>query len=661
MLFGAAYYPEHWTKNRMEIDAKMMADAKFNVVRMGEFAWSKMEPSEGEFNFEWLTEAIELFSSYGIKTILGTPTATPPKWLMDKHPEIYAVDINGKSFKFGARRHYCHSSSIYRKYIEIIVREMAERYATNDNVIAWQVDNELAGDHNGRCYCNSCTNGFREYLSNKFAHIKALNNAWGTIVWSQGYKSFKEVDLPSNTHAISNPSLHVEYYRFASQSMIDYQNFQIAILKEYTTNQPITTNVFDLTGQIDHHELIKTNDFISSDFYPNLTFEKPEPYRQALAVDIFIGSRDKMMIKMEQQSGMPGGDIMFPPPKKGDLARWAYQSIAHGCDGIVFFRWRTNIHGAEQHWHGILGHDGRENRIYSETRKMGSELESISQYIENTKNVSNVAIVLDYQLNWVFEVQPHIYQYDYMQHIEEYYKALYDLGISVDIVSKDAELSKYSVLILPNHSIVNDKYAKLYEEYVQSGGNVVFDFRSGVRDDNNALYEITPPGKLKNLLGIEIREYGVIGKYEDTAISFENGDTGACKDWFEEITLLGAESVAEYIGDVSEGKSAISRNKLGEGNAWYIGTILENETLKNLLSKVIENANVNLPSIKRTKDVEVATRYGENSNVVFMINHSSIEQTVPIGNYELYDIINNKKIKKECRLDSKEVGIFKQT
>lgn len=659
MIYGAAYYPEHWPYERMIVDAKLMQKAKMNVVRMAEFAWSKIERIEGVWDFDWLDDAISLFASYGINTVLCTPTATPPKWLMNKHPDIYGVDIKGRQLKFGGRRHYCFTSPIYRKYINIIVEKMAIRYGNNRNVIAWQVDNELGGDHNARCFCDNCKVGFRQYLRAKFNDIEELNTAWGTIVWSQGYTCFDEVELPDITHALPNPSLNVEYYRFVSDTIINYQNYQVDILREYTKNQAITTNLFGMFTEMDHHKLTKSLDFISSDFYPNLTVERPAPHKQAMSIDLSICEKTKPMWRMEHQCGMPGGNIMFAPPKKGDLARWVYQSVAHGCDGILFFRWRTNLVGAEQHWHGILGHDGVPRRLYNEAKQLGEELEKLSLFLENTKQKAKVAIVHDYEVDWVFEVQPHIIGFNHMEHLEKYYKAFFDLGVPVEFIPPSADFSKYELVVLPNHSIVEDDRAKKFEDYVNSGGNVLFDFRSGIRNSNNTIYPLTPPGKLASLLGIQIIDYGVIGDYENVKIELSKEKKGNCTWWYEEIELTTANSIARYTGDCGNKSPALTCNDFGDGRAWYLGTIPEEEMLKTILDKICVISSIDKNRFSNNIDIEVVCRENEDRKILFIINHSDEVKEVNLGENIMIDILEDTALHGTCQLNPKQVKVIK--
>ncbi|MBC7959243.1 MAG: beta-galactosidase [Vallitaleaceae bacterium] len=279
MYFGADYYPEHWTKERWAVDAKLMKEAGLNVVRLAEFAWSKIETVEGIYDFVWLDEATEIFSELGIKIVLGTPTAAPPYWLMDKYPDIYQTDRYGIVKKFGSRRHYCANNMHFHEYSQKIAEEMAKHYQGNDNIVAWQIDNEF-GCHGHICYCENCKQSFQQWLSIKYEDIEALNKEWGTIFWSQTYNSFKEVIVPAYTQcdgdsemsgkATHNPGLLLDYMRFQSDAIIKYQKLQIDIIRQYS-DQPITHNLMGHFSELDYYGLGRDLDFISWDNY--ITFQ----------------------------------------------------------------------------------------------------------------------------------------------------------------------------------------------------------------------------------------------------------------------------------------------------------------------------------------------------------------------------------------------------
>jgi len=331
MFLGVAYYPEHWPKDRWPLDAKLMREMNVNAARMGEFAWCRFEPSEGEFDFSWMDEAIETLSKEGIKTIMCTPTATPPAWMIHKHPEILPVAEDGLVAKpFGMRRHYCCNSPIYREYTRKIVTAMAEHYGENRNVIGWQIDNELAWDL-PRCYCETCRKKFISWLKRKYGSLEKLNRAWGTIFWSQEYSDWDQIVLPRRPKRKPgfgnglNPSHLLDYYRFASDSWAEYTELQAKILRERTKSQWITTN-FLVMGNVKYKDLARSLDFPSWDSYPT-------GLEASLGHDFVRGLTEKGVFAVLETGG--GGRINL------------YKPIARGGIGVNIFRWRTPLFGAE--------------------------------------------------------------------------------------------------------------------------------------------------------------------------------------------------------------------------------------------------------------------------------------------------------------------------
>jgi len=274
MFFGVAYYPEHWPEENWVRDAKNIRKCGMDGVRIGEFSWSRLEPEEGKFELDWLEKAINILGKAGLKVIIGTPTATPPSWLVHKHPEILPINANGVQMKSGVRKYYCYSNKIYRHYTKNIATKLAERFGDNPHVIGWQVDNEL-GDHDTvRCYCNSCRNKFIMWCEQKFKSLDQLNKAWGTVFWSQEYSDWKQIDLAYPRKEIGlNPSHLLDYYRFTSDQVIEFcENQVLALRKHISEEQWITTNVIATYWEIDFQKLAKILDFISWDCYKSGTF-----------------------------------------------------------------------------------------------------------------------------------------------------------------------------------------------------------------------------------------------------------------------------------------------------------------------------------------------------------------------------------------------------
>jgi beta-galactosidase len=661
MYFGAAYYPEHWPEQRWDIDIEMMEKANFNIVRLAEFAWSKMERNEGDFDFRWLEVVIQKLKARGIKVILGTPTAAPPKWLIDKHPDIPMLDDKGHVRGFGSRRYYCFNNKNYHKHVKRIVEKMADHFGNNDNVVAWQIDNEFGCGSTTRCYCDNCRREFQEWLKQRYGSIDNLNESWGAMFSSQVYNSFEEVILPLNTAMyLHNPSLLLDYRRFSSDSVAKFQKLQTDILREKVKDQIITTNLMGAFNEIDYFNLSKDLDICSLDTYPNIIGNKEAPSAQpAFAHDVTRGIMSKNYWVMEHQSGAPGGDIMFKTPKPGELRKWTYQSIAHGADGILYFRWRTCTFSVEEYWHGILGHDGKPNRRLEEATRTGEELKRIGGVFEDSRSGAKAAIVRSYDNEWVFEIQPHKAGYKYIDHMFKYYNFFHKHNIPVDIISPDSDLSEYSLVILPNLIMSNEETINKLYEFVANGGRVVLDYRAGAKQWDNRMLPETLPCKFTELLGIEISDYGIITEDEPVDVRYlKNDKLHSANIWYDVISLKGAEALAEYNNDYFAGVPAITVNKYGKGRAYYNGTEVEEEFMDVLLKDIADESGVE-PVLKNMPNgVEAVQRIKDGMIYIFVINYNSAGERLKLSDRYI-DIISGNEFVGTIDIEPNGVYIFK--
>ena len=243
MKLGICYYPEQWPEDLWEQDAAEMVATGIEWVRVGEFAWSRYEPNPGEYHWDWLRRSLDILKKSGLKVVLGTPTATPPKWLMDQHPDIIALDEDGKPRRFGSRRHYCFSSQVYRQHCKRIVTEMVKQFGNHPAVAAWQTDNEYGCHDTVISYSASARDEFREWCANRFSNeIQALNQAWGNVFWSMEYRSFDEIELPNLTVTESNPAHKLDFCRFSSDQVVSYNKLQIDILREHSPGRELIHN-----------------------------------------------------------------------------------------------------------------------------------------------------------------------------------------------------------------------------------------------------------------------------------------------------------------------------------------------------------------------------------------------------------------------------------
>ena len=364
--FGVCYYPEQWPESYWEEDARRMQECGVNTVRMGEFGWALMEPREGHYDFSLFDRAIETLGRHGIKTIFGTPTAAPPKWLTHKYPEVLDVFETGQPANDQSRRQYCYNSPVYRQFSRKIVEALARHYRDNTNIIGWQIDNEM-NNENPECFSESCRTAFRLWLQQKYGTLDELNARWGTVVWSQIYSDWSQIDLPFPTPAFHNPALMLDYKRFISDSATDYLNDQVEILRRYRPDDFLTHN--GAFKNINYYNFSRALDLHAFDNYP--TFNNSPRYSTGAALTLVRGFNGRMMI-MEQLTGPAGQTYMLRTPQPGETRLWAMQAIAHGADGLLHFRWRSALRGAEEYWYGVLDHDNVPRARFEEFKQEGS-------------------------------------------------------------------------------------------------------------------------------------------------------------------------------------------------------------------------------------------------------------------------------------------------
>jgi beta-galactosidase len=632
--FGTDYYPEHWPEDRWPEDARLMAEAGFNVVRLAEFAWSRFELDDGQFDFDWLDRAIDLIAAHDIQVVLGTPTASPPPWLMAKQPDIFIVREDGRRATYGNRREYCPNSLPYRDYSRRIVERMAEHYADNTALIGWQIDNEF-GD---RCYCPVCTRAFQDWLRRRYATLDELNERWGTVFWSHVYTDWDQIPVPLTTGGSPNPGLALDFYRFCSDSYVGYQRMQLDILRQACPDHFITHNLMGFKyDKINYYDLARDLDFVSWDNYQRMQWtmgEGVEPSRGALAADTMRGLKRQGFWVMEQQSGSGGWEIVSVSPRPGELRLWAYQTIAHGADAVVFFRWRTARFGTEEYWHGLLDHDGHAGRRYQEIRRMGAEVRKAGPHIAGSVLKPAVAILLSYDSRFAFQIQANNPGFSYPGHIEDLYQALHRRQVLVDVLAPTDDLAGYKLVIAPSLHVVSPSVVENLKRYVEAGGTLLVTQRSGVKDETNAVVNQRLPGLLAELCGVGVEEYDSLAPQMSNALQFELPDMDstpplAIFTWADLLKPDGAEVVARYTEDYYAGQPAITLNRFGQGQAAYAGALGDDTLYATLTDWLLEISGVE--SVLDVPDgVEVTERWQGDRRLLFVLNHSTETRDVDL-------------------------------
>jgi beta-galactosidase len=613
----------------------LMAEAGFNVVRLAEFAWSKLEPHEGHYEFDWLDRAISLLSAQGIRLILGTPTASPPPWLMAKDPTLFRVREDGQRVTFGNRREYCPNHPLYQDHTRRLVTQLAAHYTAHPAVIGWQIDNEF-GD---RCYCPTCAHAFQDWVRSRYESLDDLNHNWGTVFWSHIYNDWLEIPLPLTTGHSPNPGLALDFYRFASDSYVRYQQMQLDILRQLCPHHFITHNLMGFRyPQINYFDLARTLDFVTWDNYRRMQWTmqaEVDPSEAALAHATMRGLKRQNFWVMEQQAGPGGWEIVSVTPRPGELRLWAYQAIAHGADGIVFFRWRTARFGTEEYWHGLLDHDARPGRRYQEVKGMGTEIKRAGAQIYASTLHSSVAMLLSYDSRFAFQIQANNPQFSYPDYFHQLYRALYQAHVPVDIVAPTVDLSAYKLVIAPALHVVSKAEAENLKRFVETGGVLVLTFRSGVKDEANAVVDQPLPGLLAELCGVEVEEYdslapGMSNELEFALSQFASAPPLPVKAWCDILRPTGASVVARYTQDYYAGQPAITLHQFGRGQVVYIGTMGETSLNETLTGWLLNLARVQPLLSSLPAGVEVTERWQGEQRLLFLLNHTAQMQEVTL-------------------------------
>jgi len=658
MRIGVAYYPEHWPEDRWPVDARMMREMGIDVVRLGEFAWSRLEPRRGQFDAAWLERAIEVLAREGLKVILCTPTAAPPPWLFNRHPGMVPQDQDGRSWSAGSRRDACLNNRPYRRYVRRIVREVAKAFAQRPEVFAWQIDNELGCHASGRCYCDDCEQAFREWLMRRYGTIERLNKLWGTAFWSQEFNDWHQIPAPRRTPAGVHPSLMLDYQRFTSATVRDFVNEQRELIQESSRGQvPITTNCIGLsTDQIDQFSLALPQDVASLDNYP---VGGDALDRVCLQLDLTRSLKDAPFWILEQQAGptmIPGRRSQ---PRPGQLRLWSFQAAARGAELISYFRWRTCAFAQEMHWYGILEPDGTTGRRHNELKATIAELKQRAQMWAGRLPAASVAMVLDYHAYWALRGDAMSADLDYLGQFSSLYGVLRRMGFPVAIVQPGQNLAPYKLLVVPMPVLGRTDDAKAWKSFVSQGGTVLVTAPAGYRTEQNTWLMSAPPGSFAELLGVEIVEHDVLRAPAANHVKMD-GQEYAAGGFCSVMELRGAEALAVYGDQYYAGTPVATRMDHGAGRAYFLGATGEPELHARLLAMALRDSELE-PHPWSSDTIEtIPLQSVENEpSLSFVLNHAEEPVELDLGEGATYrDLLTDQEHSGKMRLDGYGVALL---
>jgi len=600
MTVGVCYFPEHWPRERWERDVERMAAAGLEYVRMGEFSWSRLEPEPGDVRFDWLARAVDLVADHGMAAVLCTPTATPPKWLVDEHPSILQEEPDGTTRHYGSRRHYCFNSGAYREETERVVAAMADRFADEPAVAGWQVDNEFGVHGTIRCWCDDCADAFREWLEAKYGDVDALNEAWGTAFWSQHLTSFAAVDPPRHTPAEHHPSRLLDFYRFANDSAVEYNRLQADRLRAANDDWFVAHNFMGDFDSCDAFAFAEDLDLVAWDSYPTgfVQDRRPgaatadelragDPDQVGMNHSLYRGAKGQPFWVMEQQPG----DVNWPPhapqPGEGAMRLWVHHAVMHGADAVLFFRWRRCREGQEQYHAGLRRQDGSPDRGYRDAARAAEELADLDPGPVD----ADVALLHDYENLWATGIQPHAPEWEYWSHLRTYFRALRRRSVQVDVVHPDRELSGYDAVVAPALHLVDGALADRLEALVADGTELLFGARTGYKRPDNRLPDAPQPGPLADLVGATVANHESVPERLAPTVTYD-GDRYDARTFAEWLSPDGARERGSHVGGPGDGHAAVTRNAVGAGHAAYCGVWPGEDLADALVADLLARAGV---------------------------------------------------------------------
>ena len=661
MLYGGDYNPEQWDEAVWEEDMRMFRLAGIDCVTLNVFSWAALQSDEVTYHFERLDKIMELVRKNNLKVVMATSTAAHPAWMAKKYPEVLRTEFNGMKRKFGSRHNSCPNSPVYQKYSVALARKLAERYGTYDNIVTWHISNEYGGE----CYCENCEKAFRVWLKEKYGSIEALNKAWNTSFWGHTFYDWDEIVVPNlqSEHFAQNRTtfqgISLDYRRFNSDSILHNYLGEYEAVKAVTPHIPVTTNLMGFYKALDYQKWAGYMDVVSWDNYPDPT---DPPALVAMRHDLMRGLKQGApFMLMEQTPSVTNWQSYNLLKRPGDMRLISYQAVAHGADTVMFFQMRRSI-GACEKFHGaVIDHVGTENtRVFLEVSQLGEELKQLGDTTLDSRTPSKAAMLVDWDNWWALEYSagPSC-DLKYMDELANYYTALYDNNISVDIISAQDPLDDYKVVIAPVMYMTKPGADEKIRKFVSEGGTFVTTFLSGLVDEHDLVITGGYPGKLRDILGIWVEETDALPSYMKNSFSW-NEKSYDCGLICDIMHMENAQALASYDKDFYEGTPVLSRNEFGKGHAYYVATRAGQDFYADFLKKVLEEQGVE-PVFKPCKGVEITLRRKEETNFLFFLNHNP-QETVLIAEKPGTDLLTGKEYRPgdEIVLQTKGVVLFQE-
>ena len=666
VLFGGDYNPDQWSREVIERDMALFQEAHINILTLPVFAWTKLEPEEGKYEFGWLDEILTLLEQNGFHYFLATPTAAQPAWMSKKYPEVHLVDSTGRRKVHGSRTLFCPNSDIYRERAARIAKEMAERYAERKGLAGWHIANE----YGHYCYCENCRRKFTGWLAKRYRTLAELNRRWNTAFWNRTFTDFDEIQVPSerNDDAVCNPVAMLSYQRFMTDSTIECFENEAKILKQMTPELPVFTNISGNVKALDQHKMLTAMDIAGWDNYPDP--DAPASL-SALYHDIMRGLKDgQSYYVMEQSPNQQNWQPYNKVKRPGEIRELAYQGLAHGADSALYFQMRQSAAGVEKFHGALISHSGRtDTKVFQEMKQFGAELQGLGSRLVGATTKSEVGFILDWNNWWALENNSGpTRDMDYLAELHRYYAALYRRNLAVDMVKPDADLTRYRVIFAPLLYMIEEDRAERIRDFVYNGGTLVSTYLTGYADEDDRCVYGAYPGPFREVFGLWVEETDALFPAEKNRICLTGafaGDGGfqelpdefSCDFLCDRIHCEGAEILGRYGEDFYAGEPCFTLNRFGKGRAYYIGTRPEAVFLDALVERLEKESGIAARFSVQGK-VEVTEREKNGEKTIFVICHDTEGGKLDLKQETLTDLLTNRKLTGIVNLKNREVLIL---
>jgi len=622
---GGDYNPDQWPETVWDDDVRLMQEANVNIATLPVFSWVKLQPDEDTFDFAWLDRVLEKLWAGGIHFCMATSTASVPAWMDQKYPDILRVGWDGVKVKHGHRHTFCPNSANFRRLATGLARRMAERYGDHPGLRIWHVSNE----YGNTCYCDQCAAAFRVWLQARYGTLEELNARWYTAFWGHTYTDWSEIETPTANGERSVQALLIDYDRFQSDSLLECFKAEAAVLRERTPNIPITTNLMGAFKPLDYHSWAKEMDVVSWDSYPG----KNQPYSGiAFNHALMRGLKEgQPFLLMEQTPSQQNWQAQNALKRPGIMRLWSYQAMAHGADSIMYFQWRRSRGGTEKYHGAVVEHAGVSNaRVFQEVAALGKELKALGTQTLGGRVAAKVALLFDWD-NW------HAIEYSsgptvnlkYLEQCVAWYTAFHQQNITIDVVSPEADLSGYEIVVAPVLYMVKPGVAERLTAWVNAGGTFVTTFFSGLVDENDLVFEGGYPGPLRKLLGIWAEEIDALAPAQTNEVVFNGAAVGldgtyTCGLLCDRIHAEGATVLATYGSDFYAGEPAVTVNAYGAGKAYYVATAIDDDGRVAISQALCAEKGITAPLADAPEGVEVMPRVGpDGATLLYVLNHNA--------------------------------------